>query len=90
MSAVDAALAEVVKTAVAEAVAEALADLANRPVVCTKTETAALLRCSPSQIDKWLTVGLLPRMPHTSKVLIPRVAIEAFATGQLEQLRSVS
>ena len=88
--------AEAFRRAAVEALTdpEVLATVAaayQRPIVCTKAETAELLRCSVSQVERWVTAGVLPRMPHTGrKVLIPRVAIEAFVTVKLEPQRSAS
>ena len=68
-----------IKAAVHEAIIEALEQLANQPVVCTKAETAQLLQVSEKTVARWIADGVLPTMPHTARVLVPRVAIEKFA-----------
>ena len=72
-------LAEQVRSAVRDEVAAILADLAERPVAVNADEAARLLGVSRRQVDRWIADGLLPRVPHTASVRIPRVAIDAFA-----------
>jgi excisionase family DNA binding protein len=81
MTTLDAFLTEQVRAAVREEITAVLADLSNRPLVVTPDEAAHLLQVSRRLVDRWLAAGLLPRLPHTSKVLIPRIALEAFAEG---------
>lgn len=82
MTTLDELIAEQVRAAVRDEVRDVLADLSNRPLVCTPDETAELLQVSRRLVDRWIAAGQLPRLPHTKKVLIPRVAIEAFVQGQ--------
>ena len=72
-------LAEQVRSAVRDEVASILADLIERPVAVNADEAARLLGVSRRQVDRWIADGLLPRVPHTASVRIPRVAIDAFA-----------
>ena len=74
-------LTEHVRAAVRDEVAGILADLTDRPVAVTADEAARLLCVSRRQVDRWIAEGLLPRVPHTSAVRIPRCAVEAFATS---------
>lgn len=82
MTTLDALITEQVRAAVRDEVRDVLAELSDRPLVCTPDETAALLQVSRRLVDRWLADGVLPRLPHTSKVLIPRVAVEAFVQGR--------
>lgn len=82
MTTLDALITEQVRAAVRDEVRDVLAELSDRPLVLTPDETAHLLQVSRRLVDRWLADGHLPRLPHTSKVLIPRVAVEAFAQGQ--------
>jgi len=82
MTTLDELIAEQVRAAVRDEVRDVLADLSNRPLVCTRDEAAHLLGVSPRLIDRFLADGRLSRLPYTKKVLIPRVAIEAFVQDQ--------
>lgn len=78
----DAHIAQLVQTAVADAVRTVLADLNDRPLVVSADEAARLLDVSRRTIDTWIASGVLPRVPHTGRVLIPRTALEAFVEGR--------
>lgn len=41
-------------------------------------EAAALVSMSPSTIRRLVLQGVLPTVPHTSRTLIPRAALERF------------
>ena len=62
-----------------ERVLDRRAEQLERPVAVTADEAARLLCVSRRQVDRWVAEGLLPRVPHTASVRIPRVAIDAFA-----------
>ena len=81
---VEGLIADEVRAAVRDEVRQVIAELVDRPLVLTPDEAAHLLHVSRRLVDRWLAAGLLPKMPHTKKVLIPRVAVEAFANGQTE------
>lgn len=57
--------------------------LANRPLVATVREAAHRLGVSVRTVEKWISTGALPRVPHTTRVLIPHRALEEFANSCL-------
>lgn len=77
----EATFAEVVDASVRDAIRDELEALTTRPLVVTPDEAARLLCVSRRTVDRWLAEGVLPRMPHTNRVLIPRVALESFVNG---------
>jgi hypothetical protein len=80
MTTLDDIIAERVRDAVAEAVRDVLTELSDRPLVVTADQAAELLQVSRRQVENWLAAGVLPRLPHTARILIPRVGLEAFAS----------
>lgn len=80
-------LDEAIRASVVDALAEALEpliavlskiDRQPEPLVYTPSEAATVLGVSDTQVRRWLDAGVLPRLPHTDRVLIPCVAVEAF------------
>lgn len=49
-----------------------------QPLVYTPGEAAVVLGISEDLVRKWVQRGVLPRLPETTSVLIPRIAVEAF------------
>lgn len=89
------AIAASVVGAIATAL-EPLIDVLNRVdrqperLVYTPAECADVLGVSPQTIRKWLDKGVLPRLPHTDRVLIPRVAVESFVAAAAKGRAGVS
>ncbi len=44
-------------------------------------ETADMICISPSSVYELVRIGVLPRVPHTGRVLIPRSAVEAWVNS---------
>lgn len=47
----------------------------------TPPQAGAVIGCSSRKIEQLIADGVLPRLPHTAHILLPRVAVEAFALG---------
>lgn len=75
---VDAELATLVRDVVRDTVRGELEALSDRPLVVTPDEAARLLSLSRRTVDRLVSEGVLPRVPHTSRTLIPRMALETF------------
>lgn len=71
-------LGSAVSAAVKDAVHEAADNLAQRPLVYSADQAARVLSVSRRTVETWVADGILPRMPHTKRLLIPRVAIESW------------
>lgn len=60
----------------------AVARIQNQPAIpklaLTVTEAQKATGAGRDTIRGWIRDGLLPRVPHTERVLIPTVALEAF------------
>ena len=69
-------LAEPIRAAVTDAVHDAADSLARRPLVYSADQAAQVLSVSRRTVEMWVADGVLPRMPHTGRLLIPRIAIE--------------
>lgn len=69
-------LAGIVETAVEAAVAKVLDEQGQKSLVVNVTEAAELMRVSRRTVETWVADGVIPKMPHTSRVLIPRKFLE--------------
>lgn len=45
-------------------------------------EAAELVGLSETSIRRLVAAGTLPRVPHTERVLIPRLALEEYVNGE--------
>lgn len=83
MTAIEDAIRATVVDSIAEALEPLIAVLSKidrqpEALVYTPQEASVVLGVSDSTIRRWLDGGVLPRLPHTDRVLIPCVAIAAF------------
>lgn len=87
MTTVDAALAEILRPIVDDAVARVRTELEAsmrhvRPIAITVAEASVALRTSETTVRRMIRLGTLPTLPHGdvgNRTLIPVVAIEAYA-----------
>lgn len=89
----DQAVVDAVQTAVARGLAPLEARLAEPvPMTYTVRQTAIVVGCSERTIYQLVEQGRLPIVPHLGKkVVIPRVAVEAFVLANVgAQMRAVS
>lgn len=79
---IEAAIAETVQEAVREGFRPFLRRLTDPECLTyNPREAAAVIGCSERAVGRWVASGVLPRVANLSNVLIPRVAVEAFALG---------
>lgn len=84
MSALDAALRELVERIVDERVAAMLAasDVRTPSPYLTVVEAAGLLRTTRARIDNLLSAGKLTRVKEGGRTLIERAELEAYLRGE--------
>ena len=46
-------------------------------------EVAEMCSISVTTVDKLIAQGVLPRVPHTGRVLVPRSAVERWVNGEV-------
>ena len=71
-------LAGLVEQAVETAVARVLDEHGQKSLVVNVAEAAELMRVSRRTIETWVADGVVPKMPHTGRVLIPRHFLETW------------
>lgn len=76
-----------IHTAVREGIVAAVEDISKRPLVLSADEAAELMSVSRRTVEMWVADGVLPRMPHTGRLLIPRPAIEAWVDDTVQRAR---
>lgn len=72
----DSALGDLVEQSLRKVLAEAPHVLPPQPLVLSVTEVATVMRVSKRSVETWVAEGVLPKMPHTGRVLIPRQFVE--------------
>jgi excisionase family DNA binding protein len=78
-----AALVELVEARVVERLSDAgIAHFSRRPEYLTPVEAAELLRCSRQRVYDLLSSGRLRRYKDGSRVLVARLEIVAYLSGQ--------
>lgn len=72
-------------TIVDERIAQAIDALRRDPppprIALGLEEAGAAVGTSAKTVERWVNEGLLPTVPHTKRVLIPVVALEAFVSS---------
>ncbi len=90
MATIEAALGDAVARRLTEVLAplvDAVARLDGhepRPEVYTAEEAAVVLGTSEATVRRWVSSGLLGRLPGTTSILIPRRSVESFV-GEAEE-----
>jgi hypothetical protein len=79
---IDDHLETLVRIAIEQTLANYTRRLANpEALTYTSRQAATVIGCGARKIELLVAGGTLPRVPHISNVLIPRVAVEAFVYG---------
>lgn len=70
-----------------ERIAAALNALRRNPppprLALTLDEAGASVGVSAKTVDRWVKAGLLPTVPHTTRVLVPVIALEQFVSATI-------
>lgn len=81
----DSALGELVERSLRKVLAEGTYGLPPQPLVFNVTEAASVMRVSKRSVEQWVAAGVLPKMPDTGRILIPRQAVEAWVAAAVER-----